>query len=58
MKTTGAHGDGAYEKDRGAWLNEFSYDAARKCWTNSSGHDLYILRPKQLLNTAAAPIRA
>jgi hypothetical protein len=58
MKTTGAHSDGAYEKDRGAWLQDFNYDAARKCWTNSSGQDLYILRPKQMQNAAAPPIRA
>jgi hypothetical protein len=58
MKTTGAHSDGAYEKDRGAWLQSFNYDSQRKCWTNSSGQDLYILRPKMLDNAAAAPIRA
>ncbi|MBM4279947.1 MAG: hypothetical protein FJ137_04085 [Deltaproteobacteria bacterium] len=58
MKTTGAHSDGAYEMDRGAWLKSFTYDTARKCWTNSSGQDLYILRPKQLADAAPRPIRA
>jgi hypothetical protein len=57
MKTTGAHGNGAYEVDRGDWLKNFTYDPARKCWTNGSDN-LYILRPKQLADTAARPIRA
>lgn len=57
MKTTGAHGDGAYERDRGAWLSEFSFDAQKKCWTNSAGHELFILRPKMHANAPAAPIR-
>jgi hypothetical protein len=58
MKTTGAHSDGAYEKDRGPWLQDFTYDSARKCWTNSSGQDLYILRPKMHANGGSAPLRA
>ncbi len=58
MKTTGAHADGAYEVDRGAWLQKFNYDATRKCWTDSSGNELYILRPKQMANAGAPPIRA
>ncbi|MEW5852304.1 MAG: hypothetical protein AB2A00_26170 [Myxococcota bacterium] len=57
MKTTGAHHDGAYEKDRGAWLKDFSYNAQEKCWENSGGDKLYILRPKMPASTPV-PIRA
>lgn len=46
MKTTGAHSDGAYEMNRGSWLNGFSYDARNKRWEDGSGNHLYILRPK------------
>jgi hypothetical protein len=57
MKSTGAHADGAYEKDRGNILADYTYDPARKCWNNGST-DLYILRPKQMANAGAPPIRA
>ncbi|MBI5495355.1 MAG: hypothetical protein HY904_10055 [Deltaproteobacteria bacterium] len=57
MKTTGAHGDGAYERDRGAWLNDMTYNAAGKHWEDASGNKLYILRPKMAQPPYTAPIR-
>jgi hypothetical protein len=55
MKTTGAHGNGAYEMDRGEWLKDFTYDPARKSWMSPSGNELFILRPKMLDNPT--PVR-
>jgi hypothetical protein len=45
FKTTGAHSDGAYEKDRPAWMQSMTYDAANQRWDDGGSH-LYILRPK------------
>jgi hypothetical protein len=56
FKTTGAHGDGAYEMTRSNWLSGYSYNATSKHWEDTSGNKLYILRPKApVVNTP--PIR-
>jgi hypothetical protein len=57
MKTTGAHGDGAYEMNRGKWLDSMTYDAANKRWTDPSGNHFYILRPKMPAMSGTVPIR-
>ncbi len=57
MKTTGAHGDGAYEMNRGDWLSEFNYSAANKRWEHPNGNHLYILRPKAPVMSGTVPIR-
>lgn len=57
MKTTGAHGDGAYEMNRGKWLESMTYDAANKRWTDPSGNHFYILRPKMPAMSGTVPIR-
>lgn len=56
FKTTGAHGDGAYEMTRSNWLSGYTYDAANKRWEDSSGNHLYLLRPKAA-NVNTPPIR-
>jgi len=56
FKTTGAHGDGAYEMTRPNWLSQYTYDATNKRWEDSSGNHLYILRPKAA-NVNTPPIR-
>ena len=56
FKTTGAHGDGAYEMNRPAWMKNMTYDAANKRWTDGSNH-LYILRPKMPAMSGSVPIR-
>lgn len=57
FKTTGAHGDGAYEMNRPAWLKDMTYDAANKRWSDGSGNHLYILRPKAPVMSGTVPIR-
>lgn len=57
MKTTGAHSDGAYEMNRGAYMKDMTYDAANKRWTDPSGNHFYVLRPKMPAMSGTVPIR-
>ena len=45
IKTTGAHGDGAYEKDWSDLLDGATYDPAKQGWKDSGGNMVYLLRP-------------
>ena len=56
FKTTGAHGDGAYEKDRPAWLQNMTYDPANRRW-DDGGNAVYILRPKMPAPSGTVSIR-
>jgi hypothetical protein len=56
FKTTGAHGDGAYEMNRPAWMKNMIYDATNKSWSDGS-NTLYILRPKAPMMSGTVPIR-
>ena len=56
LKTTGAHGDGAYEKD---WSDLL--DGATKkdgYWERPGGDKIYILRPIKLSNPPTPPQRS
>jgi len=45
IKTTGAHGSGAYEKDWSDLLDGAKYDPAKQGWKTSDGDMVYLLRP-------------
>ena len=45
IKTTGAHGDGAYEKDWSDLLDGAKYDPAKQGWKTPGGDMVYLLRP-------------
>jgi len=45
IKTTGAHGDGAYEKDWSDLLDGAKYDPAKEGWKTPGGDMVYLLRP-------------
>lgn len=47
-KTTGAHYDGAYEKENN-WLEGTSYNAQNRSFSEGGGTEVYVLRPKQRL---------
>ena len=57
IKSTGAHSDGAYERDWSDLLDGATYNPGGY-WERPSGDKIYLLRPKQLTNPPAAqPIR-
>lgn len=49
IKTTGAHGDGAYEKDWSDLLDDATFDPAKQGWKDSGGNMVYLLRPTKKL---------
>jgi len=46
MSTTGAHSDGAYEIKDNDWLANTTPNVANRSFTQSSGNEVYVLRPK------------
>ena len=50
IKTTGAHSDGAYEKDWSDLLDGAKYDPAKRGWKTSDGDMVYLLRPIKKMN--------
>ena len=45
LRTTGAHNDGAHEKDWSDLFDNTAPNAAERCWDSPDGDKIYVLRP-------------
>ena len=50
LTASGAHSDGAYDRDVSHLWDGAKYDSMERCWTKSNGDKIYLLRPTQKLN--------
>jgi hypothetical protein len=48
LRSTGAHSDGAYESEN-RFFNGTTPNAANRSFTDATGNEVYILRPKKAL---------
>lgn len=50
LTASGAHGDGAYDRDVSQLWDGAAYNSSERCWTKPNGDKIYLLRPTQKLN--------
>jgi hypothetical protein len=50
LRSSGAHSDGAYDRDASSLWDGAKYDSEQRCWVKPDGDKIYLLRPTQKLN--------